>query len=104
MEYDDIGHAVSAPQTGFTDPREYIVYIIKQFNFSCDIDEVDIDVDHDASSISVIFDEEDVAWQDAYNKLGFEHEMWTFSLPATAEECKRVKGVRNAKGRRMFLV
>lgn len=104
MDYDDIGHAVSAPQTGFTDPHEYIVDVIRQFGFSCDVDEVDIDVNLDTSSIIVQFDDDEAAWQDAYNKLGFAHEMWTFTLPATEEECKRVQGIRNARGRRMFFV
>lgn len=102
VKHDELIHAVCAHQTRFTDPREYIIDLIEQMQITCRIDEVDIDISHDASSIDVSFDDDDIAWQHAYDQLGVEHEIWTFTIWTTEQECKRLQDVRSARGRRMF--
>ena len=102
MIYDEMLHAACALKAGFDSPREYIADVIDREKLSCRAEDVDIDVDYGVSSIDIKFDQDEDGWQKAYDSLGHEQEIWTFILPASEEDYKRVGDVRNERGRRMF--
>lgn len=100
MSYEKLIHSVAVPNTNNMSKTHYIRAMFADHAIS-DRD-VDFKLDYDTSEIDRLYGHDEKLWQDAFERLTEDNEIWFYSFPVSQPEFERLRRVRNTRGRRMF--